>query len=372
MGGQLCRGKVPQDQPLLGQPRRGSTILTTPDGRQIDSMLEAFQYCDPESTGYIRDQQRFASLAHTLAGVTGSRELLWRGLDKDGNGAVSFPEFVEWAERNGMQLELGIGDETVGHGEIPLPATWSGPKDRERAQYWNKRVEMDPETFRELQQLLDMSYKNTWTRDRKCTGVNVVPARFELLRALRSENYHDWRRYYLKRHHIVHELNTRHFGLEKITPLTHWIPAVGRHKLRDDTCNEWLLFHGTHGDSAESIAAGDFTLSLAGSTTGTLYGRGTYFAESITKADEYAQPGRNGCCCVLVCRVVGGRVLYNDEVTPDAQRLQNSVVNGSDYHAILGDREKCRGTFKEFVVFDADQIYVEYILEYKRVYPLRE
>eukprot|EP00928_Gymnodinium_smaydae_P087239 TRINITY_DN7152_c0_g1_i3.p2 TRINITY_DN7152_c0_g1~~TRINITY_DN7152_c0_g1_i3.p2 ORF type:complete len:126 (-),score=10.70 TRINITY_DN7152_c0_g1_i3:208-585(-) len=55
----------------------------------------------------------------------------------------------------------------------------------------------------------------------------------------------------------------------------------------------------------------------------------------------------DGICCVLVCRVAGGHVLYNDEVTPDAEELQRSCLAG-EHHSIIGDREKCRNTFKEY------------------------
>ena len=132
-------------------------------------------------------------------------------------------------------------------------------------------------------------------------------------------------------------------------------------------CNEWLLFHGTNETAANGIASADFTMRLAGTATGTLYGRGTYFCDSFTKADEYAEEGPNGTCCALICRVTGGAVLYNDEVTPDSQALTDSVTKGN-FDSILGDREKCRGTYKEYVIFDADQVYVEYILHYRRVY----
>eukprot|EP00427_Karlodinium_veneficum_P017479 CAMPEP_0169148164 /NCGR_PEP_ID=MMETSP1015-20121227/48688_1 /TAXON_ID=342587 /ORGANISM="Karlodinium micrum, Strain CCMP2283" /LENGTH=75 /DNA_ID=CAMNT_0009216581 /DNA_START=1 /DNA_END=225 /DNA_ORIENTATION=- len=63
--------------------------------------------------------------------------------------------------------------------------------------------------------------------------------------------------------------------------------------MRDDNldpgCNEWFLWHGTSADGARNICETDFKQSKAGSATGTLYGPGTYFAESCTKADEYAK-----------------------------------------------------------------------------------
>jgi len=199
-----------------------------------------------------------------------------------------------------------------------------------------------------------------------------VPEKYVLTGAMHSENYVDWKRYYMKRHQLVHDCNdvtnqSKNWFQPMPALTAKGIALNQRHRLRTNSCNEWLLFHGTNPDAVEAICGGDFTLHLAGSATGTLYGRGTYFAESITKADEYASPDKKGDCCVLLCRVVGGRVLYNDEVQPDAELLQSRVLSG-ECHSILGDREKCRGTFKEYVIFDADQVYVEYALFYKRLY----
>ena len=37
------------------------------------------------------------------------------------------------------------------------------------------------------------------------------------------------------------------------------------------------------------------------------------------------------------------------------------------YDSVLGDREMVRGTFKEFVVYDADNVYPAYEIRYRRV-----
>merc|ERR1711871_1398279 len=126
----------------------------------------------------------------------------------------------------------------------------------------------------------------------------------------------------------------------------------------DQTCNEWVLWHGTSIAGAKAICETDFKQSFAGSATGTLYGPGTYFAESCTKADEYAKSDDSGEYVMLLVRVVGGRVRYTAEPEPDAQALTNDVLHG-DYDTVLGDREKCRNTFKEIVVFGSDQAYPE-------------
>jgi len=132
-------------------------------------------------------------------------------------------------------------------------------------------------------------------------------------------------------------------------------------------CNEWYLFHGTNPAAAKAICTSDFKVSRAGSSTGTLYGKGLYFAESITKADEYAKPNESGNYAVLLCRVLGGHVRYTDQITPDQEDLTYSCIEGP-YDCVLGDREKTRGTYREFVLFDSEDVYPEYVIEYKRKY----
>ena len=68
----------------------------------------------------------------------------------------------------------------------------------------------------------------------------------------------------------------------------------------------------------------------------------------------------------MICRVVGGKVKYSDDVDPDPEALMNEVLYGP-YDSVLGDREKCRGTYKEFVIYDADQVYPAYVVKYRRI-----
>lgn len=326
------------------------------------SLLEAFEYCDPEKTGFAVDKTRFAEVAAKLANDRGNVDEVWKHLDMDGNGAVNFPEFVEWAERAKVTLEVGLpGDD---QGGISFPSEWTGPKDEPT---WNKRIDItDKGELQELQEMMNAAYKKVWTRDRKATGVNKVPDSYILVKAQRSENYGDWKRYYLKRHMLAHKCSESPNFQKRKALTSGGKKLMDRMRLRD-YCNEWALFHGTKSEAAEAICRGDFTMKLAGSATGTLYGKGTYFAESITKADEYAKLGSDGLCCMLVCRVVGGRANYTDEKEPNADALQSSIIKG-EYDCVIGDREKCSGTFKEYVMFDADQVYVEYVLFYKRIY----
>merc|ERR1712216_461037 len=131
----------------------------------------------------------------------------------------------------------------------------------------------------------------------------------------------------------------------------------------DPCINEFYLFHGTSPAAAAAITEADFRLDLAGTNAGTLYGRGIYFAESATKSDEYAKQDGRGWYPMLICRVTLGRLLYTDEDYPNTSKLVKQCTSGS-HHAVLGDREKCRGTFREMIVYDSDQCYPEFLVWY--------
>eukprot|EP00451_Oxyrrhis_marina_P015199 CAMPEP_0204309338 /NCGR_PEP_ID=MMETSP0469-20131031/1043_1 /ASSEMBLY_ACC=CAM_ASM_000384 /TAXON_ID=2969 /ORGANISM="Oxyrrhis marina" /LENGTH=323 /DNA_ID=CAMNT_0051288949 /DNA_START=3 /DNA_END=969 /DNA_ORIENTATION=+ len=114
---------------------------------------------------------------------------------------------------------------------------------------------------------------------------------------------------------------------------------------------EALLLHGTKPDAVTSILSSRFDREKCEFG---LAGRGFYFAERITKADEYTIES-NGLCCVIVCRVLLGHV----NVCADAnwsrdknQSLEDSVCKTGDYDSVMVDRERSRDTFREFVVYD--------------------
>lgn len=135
----------------------------------------------------------------------------------------------------------------------------------------------------------------------------------------------------------------------------------------ETAANEVWLFHGTKHIAADSITSDDFKIDLAGSSKGSLYGRGIYFAENSSKADEYSSADKKtGLFTMLLCRVTLGQMLYNDAVFPDTRRCEEACLKGV-YHSVLGDRKACRGTYREFAVFDEDQIYPNYIVSYRRL-----
>lgn len=217
-----------------------------------------------------------------------------------------------------------------------------------------------------FQTLVNSTYSDVTTRDRANHngGDWKVPRSFKVKSVKRNENSKLWRKYTIKKAELK---QSQQIGVaaeifdDVLTTRT--CVGMGFDGL-DKTVNEWYLFHGTTLSAAQSICTNDFKMSLAGSATGTLYGRGSYFAESITKADEYSKNEGNGYC-VLLCRVLGGTVKYTAEKTPNAEQLTKECLEGS-YGSIIGDRKKASNTYREFIIFDTEDVYPEFVLTYDR------
>jgi len=222
----------------------------------------------------------------------------------------------------------------------------------------------------QLQLLVDSTYSDVTTRDRqRHSGSWMVPRGFEVQSVRRNENSKLWRKYCVRKAELQKEKLAIHgenpdaaWQVHRDVKTTEiWEAYGGR---LDTDINEWYLWHGTSASAAENICRSDFKMRLAGSATGTLYGRGAYLAESITKADEYSKV-EDSYHTVLLCRVLGGRVRYCDERTPDPDGLTKDCTEG-DFDCILGDRIKTSGTYREFILFDTENVYPEYIVKYTR------
>jgi len=223
-----------------------------------------------------------------------------------------------------------------------------------------------------LQDLVDKSCQSIRTRDRK--DGSKVPQHYKVDMVEHVMNLRSWQVYLRARDRIAEKDRGRRPGasLKDEQLLTSSGPAA--QLLQEfraaggplhEELNECLLWHGTLPASADQIAIGDFKLALAGSHTGTMYGRGLYFAEAFTKSDEYARhTDEQGRRAMLLCRCTMGRYLYVDE-EPCARQLEASVLFG-EYDSVLGDRRKLRGTYREFVFFDADLVYPAFLVWYRR------
>jgi len=217
-----------------------------------------------------------------------------------------------------------------------------------------------------VQSMISETWSEVVTRDRKG---RAKAHHLEVVNVLHNENRALWESYARARAKILAQCvasNSTSVGVK--TSVADCEPLGDL----DRRANEFLLFHGTRPTAADKICSGDFRIDLAGSGAGALYGNGVYFAERSSKGDEYAGDDEEGVYqglyAMLLCRVTCGNMLHCDDVRPNATYLtQQCTSDGAYYHSVLGDREKARGTYREFIIYDKDQAYPEYVIIYRRV-----
>eukprot|EP00931_Biecheleriopsis_adriatica_P040853 TRINITY_DN23398_c0_g1_i1.p1 TRINITY_DN23398_c0_g1~~TRINITY_DN23398_c0_g1_i1.p1 ORF type:complete len:289 (+),score=34.86 TRINITY_DN23398_c0_g1_i1:113-868(+) len=233
---------------------------------------------------------------------------------------------------------------------------------------FRRTVGLDSELFQQAQALLDHTFTAVVTKDRRD---GPMPECLSLRKLTRIFNCGIWQEYRTRRQEISEEIDNFPPGWRG-NCLTQGLAQdlIFKAGTPDESqAHEQLLWHGTSWAGAMQISEGDFKVDLAGSNAGTLYGRGIYLAEASSKSDEYTVPdGPSGRRTLLLCQATLGRVLYTDEQNPDTDDLVAQCKPGPEarFHSVLGDREKIRGTYKEFVVYDGNQVYPACILEYDR------
>lgn len=210
------------------------------------------------------------------------------------------------------------------------------------------------------------------TRDRH----SPAPLRFHVHAVLQVENKVLWHRYCRKRSELARKSasTTPLSPASKISECLLLSGSLGGHELCGEA-TEILAFHGSSHAACEGIQGGGFNIDMSGSCTGAAFGKGAYFAESSTKADEYteAAPGdvrpgrgetmRDGSCVMLLCRISMGCI----HTTSDFDRHGHETARAHGCDSILGDRERHSGSYREFIVFDSAQIYPQWLIFYKRI-----
>ena len=131
--------------------------------------------------------------------------------------------------------------------------------------------------------------------------------------------------------------------------------------------NEFYLFHGTSSEMAEVICKHGFDERVA-SLNG-LYGAGSYFAMNSCKSHQYSSAkGNSSNFVMLVCRVAMGSPYCTSTSHRNERRPpDNGATPGRPFdsifaqHGIGGGGEQHHN---EYVVFDRNQVYPEYIVRY--------
>uniref|UniRef100_A0A8C4NAB3 Poly [ADP-ribose] polymerase n=1 Tax=Eptatretus burgeri TaxID=7764 RepID=A0A8C4NAB3_EPTBU len=119
---------------------------------------------------------------------------------------------------------------------------------------------------------------------------------------------------------------------------------------------ERLLFHGTSSSSITGICNMNFDMRLHGKH-GALYGKGVYFAKNATYSDRYVTEAQFSKQMILARVLVGeymqGKETYRRPPEKAPNILYDSCVDDISNPEI-------------FVIFEKDQMYPEYLLEYEK------
>eukprot|EP00927_Polykrikos_kofoidii_P019180 TRINITY_DN1893_c1_g1_i3.p1 TRINITY_DN1893_c1_g1~~TRINITY_DN1893_c1_g1_i3.p1 ORF type:complete len:491 (-),score=65.50 TRINITY_DN1893_c1_g1_i3:120-1421(-) len=290
------------------------------------------------------------------------------GLAED-DDSIDLPEGKESGyvgESNERSDAEAMDDNETDQRPIDPPRYWKTREDHT----WDK-IDVSNDYIPIFQHLLESTWKETKTRDRN----GDMPTGVTVKKVQRIEDPKMWNRFYLKRHELVVSRRGRCTPVEILdgSDATEGQVATAL-SLREDpfattmlgpcmeNMCEFYLFHGTSPEGALGIVRQGFDLSRAGTSTGAMFGRGAYFAECASKADEYAREEElTGMYAILVCRVICGEMFRTT-------RALNEEIDRSTYDGVLGDREASVGTYREFVVMTEDQVYPEFIVLYERVF----
>ncbi len=143
-------------------------------------------------------------------------------------------------------------------------------------------------------------------------------------------------------------------------------PITKRHEWNDSISQkdgEYLCWHGTEKNKAingkNGIAEVGAKIYFSGTGSGCMYGQGFYGANESKKSDQYSGNGSN---TLLLCGFNMGRTYHTQLHHKDSRRPPR------DYDSIFaGGNVANYGNqiHDEFIVFDSDQVYPYYMVEYE-------
>ena len=237
-------------------------------------------------------------------------------------------------------------------------------------------------------------FQQKMTDSAKVTEATSAADRLDGLRihkVLRVENASLFGDYQRERDKLLSRLNaTRGSGCTITTLAAHapdWLAdKPGFPRVIHSDSNELWLWHGTSAtvdlphpdgtvtqrDTWDVLARHGFDERVGGDTNGGLYGKGIYFADASTKANQYARRGANsdGHRCILSCRVaMGDPYLTPDTLAGNRRPPNNPATPGLPYDSVFAKEESTDNGHglqfhNEYVVFAKAQVYPEYVIWY--------
>jgi len=228
--------------------------------------------------------------------------------------------------------------------------------------YAEEEEVVDTDLLGRIQELFDGTFQDRSDNHRSAHK----PRKLEVVKVLKIDN-RGVRCDYLRRRE---EIRASAPEIELIKAKTDYLDTSVIVEELDTAVNEKVLFHGTAADIAKAILFTRVRVPESGNDAshGRLYGAGAYFAESVTKADQYVEADVDGLFPLVINRVVLGRVKTVTEALPNAEKLSDGWAAG-EYDSVCGDRRDLEARwakYREFVTYNASQSMPEYLVWYRR------
>jgi len=156
------------------------------------------------------------------------------------------------------------------------------------------------------------------------------------------------------------------WGKYNIAEYEHTNPIRQRHDWDHSLChkeNEYLCWHGTNKIKAtngeDGIVEVGAKIYYSGTGAGCMYGQGFYGANQSKKADQYSG---HGYSTMLLCGFNMGKTYHTNSHHQDARRPPDKH---DSIYAAGGVANYGAQVHDEFIIFDSDQVYPYYIVEYR-------
>ena len=187
-----------------------------------------------------------------------------------------------------------------------------------------------------------------------CGGCGASLARAMVMRVCRIENTVLWKNFGHRKATML-ELSRGSRPQRVQVPL---------HASLDLDANEVFLFHGTDPQLAKVIAKHRFDERMANLSG--LYGGGSYFAENSCKSNQYARtPTAAGEHAIMYCRVAMGDAFRTSSQLKNRRRAPDKPGGGGGtFDSVLASGGA--QVHREFIVYDRNQVYPEFIVYYTR------
>jgi len=295
-------------------------------------------------------------------------EVAIKGKSKNGDPFAPLPDVksrqIKRLQQDKAKAEAGKAEERAKAERLraPIPEYWTNKQHNSPWTIFS--IDRKEVTWKNLEQCM----RNSIQHKGECGSASLRG--LQISRMQRIENHVLWQNYYRHKIALRDSIEQCMTSVPEQLSLTRRgvVQCLSRERVLDEKYNEFQLWHGTKPALAETLSRTGFDARVA--RDGGLYGAGSYFADASCKANQYAREvNAQGEHCMLYCRVTMGNT-YCTTGQHQGQRRPppNPKTPGMPYDSILAEQKVAhRGQqgHNEYVVFDNNQVYPEFIIWYK-------